>query len=59
MEWRIRKSGNDFVAERGMAHGGGVLGPRGIGYTMPAFIVYESTRFDTEAQARQYIKRNA
>lgn len=60
MEWRIRESSHGwFVAERGIAHEGGVLAPTGIGCTMPAFIVYESARFDTRRQAEAYIKRRA
>lgn len=48
MEWRIRESSHGgFVAERGMKHEGGVLAPSGIGCTMPVFIVYESSHFDT------------
>ena len=60
MEWRIRESGHGgFVAEYGASHAGGVLAPSGIGCTMPAFIVYESARFDTRRQAEAYIKRMA
>lgn len=56
MIWRIRKtSRGDFVAEYGAQHSGGVLGPCGIGYTMPAFIVYKAARFDSEEQAKKYI----
>ena len=58
MEWRIRESSHGgFVAERGMEHEGGVLAPSGIGCTMPAFIAYESSHFDTRRQAEAYIKR--
>ena len=58
MEWRIRESSHGgFVAERGMKHEGGVSAPSGIGCTMPAFIVYESSHFDTRCQAEAYIKR--
>jgi hypothetical protein len=60
MEWRIRESSyGGYVAERGISHEGGALAPSGIGYTMPAFIVYESRRFDTLAQAKRYIKKNS
>lgn len=58
MEWRIRKSSHGgFVAEKGIPHAGGERIPVILGYTMPAFIVYESASFDTEKQARAYIKR--
>ena len=58
MEWRIRESSHGgFVAERGVKHEGGVLAPSGIGYTMPVFIVYESSHFDTRRQAEAYIRR--
>lgn len=58
MEWRIRKSGHGgFVAEKGIPHKGGELSPHGLGYTMPAFIVYESANFDTRKQAENYISR--
>lgn len=58
MEWRIRKSSRGgFVAEKGIPHEGGEKIPRILGFTMPAFIVYESANFDTEKQARAYIKR--
>lgn len=56
MEWRIRESGHGrFIAERGMQTEKGTLAPNGIGYIMPAFIVYESTKFDTKKQAERYI----
>lgn len=59
MEWRIRESSHGgYVAERGIRYEGGDLAPSGIGYTFPAFIVYESMRFDTMAQARRYIEKN-
>jgi hypothetical protein len=58
MEWRIRKSSRGgFVAEKGIPHEGGEKIPGILGFTMPAFIVYESANFDTEKQARAYIKR--
>lgn len=41
----------------GMKHEGGVLAPSGIGCTMPVFIVYESSHFDTCRQAEAYIRR--
>lgn len=58
MEWRIRESGHGgFVAERGIEHCGGSQVPGIIGATMPAFIVYEMERFDTEREAKAYIRR--
>lgn len=58
MEWRIRKSSHGgFVAEKGIHHEGSERIPGILGITMPAFIVYESASFDTEKQARAYIKR--
>lgn len=58
MEWRIRESGHGgYVAECGIQHSGGVHIPGIIGVTMPAFIVYDSARFDTKKQAQAYIRR--
>lgn len=58
MEWRIRKSSRGgFVAEKGIPHKGSEKIPGILGFTMPAFIVYESANFDTEKRARAYIKR--
>lgn len=58
MEWRIRESGHGgFVAEKGIYHKGGESFPGIIGVTMPAFIIYESATFETEKQAKNYIKR--
>ncbi|MGN0491282.1 MAG: hypothetical protein ACI4GX_02915 [Ruminococcus sp.] len=58
MEWRMRPCGHGgFVAEYGSKHEGGVLSHTGIGYTMPAFIVYRSAHFNTEKQAQRYIAR--
>ena len=45
MEWRIRDSSH-----------GGALAPSGVGVTMPAFIVYESTRFETRRRAEAYVR---
>lgn len=57
MEWRIRESSHGgFVAEYGAEHTGGVLAHSGVGVTMPAFIVYQSSHFDTRKQAERYIK---
>ena len=58
MEWRIRKSSHGgFVAEKGIHHEGGERITGVLGFTTPAFIVYESAHFDTEKQARAYITR--
>lgn len=58
MEWRIRESSHGgYVAEYGIKHEGGTLvGP--VGYTMPAFIVYQMHSFDTKRQAEAYAKKN-
>lgn len=57
MEWRIRESGHGgYCAEYGVKHEGGVHLGFCNGATMPAFIVYESHRFDTENQAQRYIR---
>lgn len=58
MEWVIRESGHGgYVAEYGARHAGGVhVGQRGS--TMPAFIVYYSSHFDTEKQAKDWIRKN-
>lgn len=58
MEYRIRKCGHGgFTVEKGLPHEGGARIPGIIGYTMPAFIVYESSHFDTKRQAEAYIRR--
>lgn len=60
LKWRIRESGNgDYIAELGIQHKGGVLAHNGIGYTMPAFIVYEYSRFSTRKEAERYINRKS
>lgn len=55
MVWRIRKSDLGFVAEKGCEVKSGTLAPGGIGYLMPAFIVYEMATFKTQRQAEKYI----
>ena len=55
MVWRIRKSSLGFVAEKGIEVKGGTPTPGGIGYLMPAFIVYEMATFKTQRQAEKYI----
>lgn len=57
MEWRVRECGHGgFVAEYGETHKGGEIAPNGIGYTMSAFIVYQSAQFDKQSQAKIYIR---
>ena len=57
MEWRIRDSSHGgAVAELGLQHDGGALAPSGVGVTMPAFIVYESMRFETRRKAEAYVR---
>ena len=59
MEWRIRESGHGgYLAEKGIEVKGGTEVGYKPGYYMPAFIAYESSRFDTKRQAENYIKRN-
>lgn len=58
MKWRIReRSYGGYVVERGLDHKGGAPSVSGIGYSLPAFIVYESISFDTLAQAERYLKK--
>lgn len=58
MEWRIRENScGGFVAEKGIEVKGGALAPSGIGCAMPAFIVYESAKFETMKQAKRYMER--
>ena len=55
MEWRIRESVNGFYAERGgYVQPGTEVGYK-PGFLMPGFIVSESSRFDTKAEAEAYI----
>lgn len=55
MVWKIRKSALGFVAEKGCEVKSGTPSPLGIGFLMPAFIVYESATFKTKRQAEKYI----
>ena len=58
MEKRIRKSSHGgFVAEWGIEHKGRTLAPNGIGYTMPAFIVYREAHYDTLEEAERAVSR--
>ena len=57
MEWRIRESSHGgFFAECGATIKPGVKAGYKPGYFLPAFIVYESVRFDTEKDAEKYIQ---
>lgn len=57
MEWRIRESSRGgFIAEYGAKIKSGVEAGYKPGCFMPAFIVYESVRFDTEKEAERHIK---
>lgn len=58
MVWKIRKSDFGFVAEKGCEVKSGTPAPGGIGFLMPAFIVYESATFKTKRQAEKYVARN-
>ncbi|MDE6724605.1 MAG: hypothetical protein K2J79_03275 [Ruminiclostridium sp.] len=60
MEWRIRKNSrtNEYVAEYGGKVESHPVGGGRAGYYMPAFIVSHSACFDTEKQAKEYIKRH-
>lgn len=58
MVWRIRESDLGFVAEKGCEVKSGTLAPGGIGYLMPAFVVYEMATFKTKRQAEKYVIRN-
>ena len=58
MVWRIRESDLGFVAEKGCEVKSGTLAPGGIGYLMPAFIVYERATFKTKRQAETSVIRN-
>ena len=59
MEWRIRESSRGgVVADYGINHDGGVEVGFKRGFTMPAFISYYSSHFDTLEDAERYIKNN-
>lgn len=57
MEWRIRESEHGFYAEYGGYVQSGTPTEFKPGFYMPAFVVYESSRFDTRKQAKAYINR--
>ena len=58
MEYRIRKNGHGgFDVEKGLYHKGGERIPGILGATMPAFIVYASAHFDTERQAKSFVRK--
>lgn len=60
MEWRIRKDSrtNEYVAEYGGKVESQPVGEGRPGYYMPAFIVYNMACFDTEKQAKTYVKNH-
>lgn len=60
MEWRISQDSrtNEYVAEYGAKVESQPVGGGRLGYYMPAFIVYNSACFDTEKQAKAYIKQH-
>lgn len=60
MEWRIRKDSrtNEFIAEYGAKVESRPVGEGRPGYYMPVFMLYSMARFDTEKQARAYIKEH-
>lgn len=51
MEWRIVKTSTGYHAEKGVRNHSSFI--------RSDFIVYESARFDTESEARRYIKRHS
>lgn len=58
MEWRIRECGHGgFTVEGGITHKGGARVPGLGGFTMSAFIVYESAHFDTRKEAQRFVRR--
>lgn len=57
--WRIRESSHGGVeAEYGIPHNGGVQIGSKPGVTLPAFIVYYSSHFDTKRKAESFISKN-
>lgn len=57
MVWKIRKSNIGFVVEKGIEIRSSTPAPGGIGFLMPAFIVYEAATFETRRQAEKYVER--
>lgn len=58
MEVRIRPcSYGGYYVEKGLSHEGGVQLSGILGFTMPAFIVYESWHADTLKEAERHAKR--
>lgn len=49
MQWRVTKTSSGYYAEKGVENHNHFI--------MTDFIVYESLRFDTEAQARKFITK--
>lgn len=59
MEWIIEESSSEGVkASYGIRHEGGVEVAFKPGVTMPCFIDYYSTRFDTSKQAERFIAKH-
>ncbi len=60
MKWRIRESSHGgFTVERGLEDKGGERIPGMLGFTMPAFIVYEMFNFDTRRKAEKYVRQRS
>ena len=57
MEWRITKTNAGYHAQYGGYAEAGQEAGFCIGFIMPGFIVQESARFDTEQEAKKFIKR--
>lgn len=58
MEYRIRECGRGgFTVDIGLKHKGGERITGMLGFTMPAFIVYESAHFDTKMRAQAYVRQ--
>lgn len=58
MNIRIRESSHGgYIVEKGIQHEGGVEVGYKPGYTMNAFIVYESAHYDTFEEAKKAASR--
>lgn len=60
MEWRIRKDSRtgEYIADYGGEVEPHAVGDGRPGFYMRVFIVYFSSRFKTERQAKEYIKKH-
>lgn len=57
-DYIIRQSSHGgFNFARGLFHSGGEIAPSGIGYTLPAFVEYHSSHYDTLEQAKKAAKK--